>query len=55
MEALCELMATRGMVVTSVGNAGDEQMDIAVQSDGKLVAAGYSVDDSRQVHFAVVR
>jgi uncharacterized delta-60 repeat protein len=45
---------TGGMVTTAIGTADDEAFALAIQSDGKLVAAGYT-DTGVQVEFALVR
>jgi uncharacterized delta-60 repeat protein len=46
-----------GNVITSVGNAGGGASDLAIQTDGKIVVAGYSLatSDWRTADFAVVR
>src|SRR5262249_9853318 len=47
-----------GTVITSVGNAGSGGSDLAIQIDGKIVVAGYSLaaaDNWRTADFAIVR
>jgi len=47
-----------GTVITSVGNAGSGASDLAIQIDGKIVVAGYSLaaaDNWRTADFAIVR
>jgi uncharacterized delta-60 repeat protein len=43
-----------GKVTTAIGSGQDEAYGLAIAPDGKLVAAGYSYDGSRQV-FALAR
>ena len=43
-----------GIVTTPVGTSDDEANAVAIQSDGKIVAAGYSYTGSQDV-FALVR
>jgi uncharacterized delta-60 repeat protein len=43
-----------GIVTTDVGGAGDEGVSVALQSDGKIVVAGYRIA-SADYDFAVVR
>ena len=45
---------TGGKVVTPVGNSNDEAFSVAMQADGKIVAAGYSYSSSND-DFALVR
>ena len=45
---------TNGMVTTPVGTSHDEARSVAIQSDGKIVAAGFS-DNGSYDDFAVVR
>jgi uncharacterized delta-60 repeat protein len=47
-----------GKVITSVGNSGSGASDLAIQTDGKIVAAGYSLaapDNWTSADFALVR
>lgn len=43
-----------GIVTTGIGDASDDVYGVGIQSDGKLVAAGYSITGGN-VDFAVVR
>ncbi len=45
---------TNGIVITSVGDSSDYANSIAIQSDGKIIAAGYSYNDS-DYDFALAR
>jgi len=45
---------TGGIVTTPIGSSGDEGRSVVLQSDGKIVAAGYS-DNGTNNDFAVVR
>lgn len=45
---------TDGKVTTAIGSAADQANSVAIQSDGKIVAAGYSNNGSND-DFAVVR
>jgi len=45
---------TTGMVTTAIGSHNDQAHALAIQADGKLVAAGYS-DNGTQDVFALVR
>ena len=45
---------TNGIVITSVGDSSDYANSIAIQSDGKIIAAGYSYNGS-DYDFALVR
>ena len=45
---------TDGKVTTTIGNAADVGSALAIQSDGKIVVAGYS-DNDADTDFAVVR
>jgi uncharacterized delta-60 repeat protein len=45
---------TDGIVTTAIGAGGDEAKSVALQSDGKIVVAGYSVNGGTY-DFAVVR
>lgn len=42
-------------MVTPVGSFSDDPQDVAIQPDGRLVAAGYTVDGGGQVRVALVR
>jgi uncharacterized delta-60 repeat protein len=44
-----------GKVTTAIGSAGDEAKGVAIQDDGKIVAAGFSDSDMSDYDFAVVR
>jgi uncharacterized delta-60 repeat protein len=44
-----------GKVTTSVGGKNDSAESVVIQSDGKIVVAGYSFIDSNNNDFAVVR
>ncbi|MFN2513497.1 MAG: hypothetical protein ABR568_19015 [Pyrinomonadaceae bacterium] len=47
-----------GKVITSVSNSGGDARDLAIQTDGKIVVAGYSLaapGSERTADFAVVR
>ena len=47
-----------GIVITPVGHSGGSASDLAIQTDGKIVAAGYGLaapDDWRTADFALVR
>jgi uncharacterized delta-60 repeat protein len=46
--------STDGKVITAIGTSYDDASSVAVQSDGKIVAAGYSLTGGSQ-DFAVVR
>ncbi len=46
---------TGGIVTTSFGNGQDDAYDLAIQSDGKIVAAGYSVISLFDTDFALAR
>ena len=43
-----------GKVTTAIGSANDYALSVAIQSDGKIVAAGYS-DNGSNDDFALVR
>ncbi len=45
---------TDGKVTTAIGTGGDRAYSVVLQSDGKIVAAGYS-DNGRHSDFALVR
>ncbi|MFL7870948.1 MAG: delta-60 repeat domain-containing protein, partial [Anaerolineales bacterium] len=45
---------TDGKVITPIGSSHDEGNSVAVQSDGKIVVAGFSYNGSNS-DFAVVR
>ena len=47
--------ATNGKVITSIGASVDFATAIAVQSDGKIIAAGTSQDENNAFRFALVR
>ncbi|MGF1471805.1 MAG: hypothetical protein ACFB50_08705 [Rubrobacteraceae bacterium] len=48
--------ATPGIVTTSVGGSGDSQAkSVALQPDGKIIAAGYARDGSGDQEFALAR
>ncbi len=44
-----------GIVITPVGNSFDSATSVAIQTDGKIVVAGYSNNDIAGSSFAVVR
>ena len=44
-----------GIVITSIMSGGDVAYDIAIQTDGKIIVAGYGSTASFAQHFAVVR
>jgi uncharacterized delta-60 repeat protein len=44
-----------GMVLTAIGSGEDSGTSLAIQSDGKIVVAGYSYSISNNDDFAVVR
>ncbi len=44
-----------GIVTTSIGNRDDELKSIAIQSDGKIVAAGYTNSIRTKYDFALIR
>jgi len=44
-----------GMVLTHVGTSNDWGLSVAIQSDGKIVAAGYADNVGNNVDFALVR
>ncbi len=44
-----------GIVITPVGNSQDRAESVAIQADGKIVAAGYSYNDGIGISFGVVR
>jgi uncharacterized delta-60 repeat protein len=46
---------TTGKVVTPVGSNDDGANSVKIQPDGKIVAAGYSINASSNTDFAVVR
>jgi len=46
--------STDGKVTTAIGTSDDEAYSVAIQSDGKIVAAGYSYNGANYV-FALVR
>jgi uncharacterized delta-60 repeat protein len=46
---------TNGIVTTQIGNYGDLAFSSAIQSDGKIVAAGYSVISNGDFLFALAR
>ena len=46
---------TGGKVTTEVGSGEDVAYSVAIQSDGKIVAAGLSTKDSDFYEFALVR
>ncbi len=46
---------TKGVVATAVGSSDDDIHSIAIQSDGKIVAAGHSENTSQQYLFALAR
>jgi uncharacterized delta-60 repeat protein len=45
---------TNGVVTTTIGATDDEALGMALQSDGKIVAVGYS-DVANLPHFSLVR
>lgn len=46
---------TNGVVTTSIGSFHDRAYAIALQTDGKIIAAGRTVDTSSAYKFAVIR
>jgi uncharacterized delta-60 repeat protein len=44
-----------GEVTTQIGSGSDRANDVAIQADGKIVAAGYGADSSRNSAFTEVR
>jgi uncharacterized delta-60 repeat protein len=44
-----------GQVITRVGNTNDFAKGVAIQSDGKIVVVGYSLNGGNKSDFAVVR
>jgi hypothetical protein len=44
-----------GKVTTAIGSSADRAYSVVLQSDGKIVAAGYSYNGSNNNDFAVVR
>ena len=46
---------TGGIVTTSIGSVNDYASALGIQSDGKIVVAGYSYNSSSKFHFALVR
>ncbi|MDB2644240.1 delta-60 repeat domain-containing protein [Luminiphilus sp.] len=44
-----------GKVTTEVGSGNDRAFSVAIDSDGKIVVAGYSRNDSNDYDFALVR
>ncbi len=44
-----------GIVITPVGNSQDRAFSVAIQADGKIVAAGYSYNDGIGTNFGIVR
>jgi uncharacterized delta-60 repeat protein len=46
---------TDGKVTTAIGSGEDRALSVVLQSDGKIVAAGYSYNGSNNNDFAVVR
>lgn len=52
--SLDNTFGTGGIVTTPVGSSNDEGYSVAIQTDGKMVVAGYS-DDGTNKDFAVVR
>lgn len=44
-----------GKVVTSIGNSDDRAFSVAIQTDGKIVIAGYSTNTSANTDFALIR
>jgi uncharacterized delta-60 repeat protein len=53
--SLDNTFGTSGIVVTPIGPSDDVANSIAIQSDGKITAAGYSDDGSDDYDFAIVR
>jgi uncharacterized delta-60 repeat protein len=53
--ALDNTFGSSGIVTTAVGTSDDGIYSIAVQTDGKIVAAGYTKNGSNVYQFAVVR
>ncbi len=47
--------ATGGVARTSLGGKGDKAYDLALQSDGKILIAGESLDNSSKRRIAIVR
>ena len=52
--SLDNTFGTNGIVITSVGDSSDYANSIAIQSDGKIITAGYSYNDS-DYDFALAR
>ena len=52
--SLDEFFGSNGLTVTPVGTLGDVAFSVLIQSDGKIVAAGYSVKNGNN-NFALVR
>jgi uncharacterized delta-60 repeat protein len=46
---------SNGKVITAIGNVQDYAKATAVQSDGKILVAGYSTDNNAHDNFAIVR
>ena len=44
-----------GKVVTPIGNQDESAGDIAIQADGKIIIAGYSINANSLVDFALAR
>jgi len=49
------LFGTDGTVITPIGSSDDTAYAVAIQSDGKIVAAGYSKNVFNKKDFAVIR
>ncbi|MFN0277184.1 MAG: hypothetical protein ACKVRN_01140 [Pyrinomonadaceae bacterium] len=50
-----DLSFSGGIVITPIGNSNDSATSVAVQADGKIVAAGRTTNDTGGSSFAVVR
>jgi hypothetical protein len=46
---------TGGKITTAIGSGDDKAWSVAIQSDGKIVAAWYSAITSSKYDFALVR
>jgi uncharacterized delta-60 repeat protein len=53
--SLDETFGTGGIVTTSIESLNDYASDLVIQSDGKIVVAGYSYNSSENSHFTLAR
>jgi len=54
-ETVDDTFGTNGIVTTTIGADNDEAFSVAIQIDGKIIAAGFSWDANYNEEFALVR